>query len=138
MATDIRLKETELQAVTDQLVESYSACGRLHHLGHEPLPSREAVADILADMFEVIYPGYGRRQNLNVGNIAYYVGRKKIPFAAGYRAASVVAGNLSDMPTGMRMATVAAWLKSIVDSTNMPMARVHGYNWSKCEMLPTI
>jgi serine O-acetyltransferase len=74
MATDIRLKETELQAVTDQLVESYSACGRLHHLGHEPLPSREAVADILADLSEVIYPGYGRRQNLHVGNIAYYVG----------------------------------------------------------------
>lgn len=74
MATDIRLKETELQAVTDQLAESYSACGRLHHLGHEPLPSREAVADILADLFEVIYPGYGRRQNLHAGNIAYYVG----------------------------------------------------------------
>jgi serine O-acetyltransferase len=74
MATDIRLKETELQAVTDQLVDSYSACGRLHHLGHEPLPSREAVADILADLSEVIYPGYGRRQNLHVGNIAYYVG----------------------------------------------------------------
>ena len=74
MATDIRLKETELQTVTDQLVDSYSACGRLHHLGHEPLPSREAVADILADLGEVIYPGYGRRQNLHVGNIAYYVG----------------------------------------------------------------
>ncbi len=59
MATDVRLKETELQAVTDQLVESYSACGRLHHLGHEPLPSREAVADILADLFEVMQHGRG-------------------------------------------------------------------------------
>jgi serine O-acetyltransferase len=74
MATDVRLKETELQAVTEQLVESYSDCGRLHHLGHEPLPSREAVADILADLTDVIYPGYGRRQNLHAGNIAYYVG----------------------------------------------------------------
>lgn len=74
MATDIRLKETELQAVTDQLVESYTACGRLHHLGHDPLPSRDAVAGILADLCEVLFPGYGRRQNLHVGNIAYYVG----------------------------------------------------------------
>jgi serine O-acetyltransferase len=74
MATDIRLKETELQTVTDQLVESYTVCGRLHHLGHEPLPSRDAVADILADLYEIIFPGYGRRQNLHVGNIAYYVG----------------------------------------------------------------
>ena len=74
MATDIRLKETELQTVTDQLVESYTACGRLHHLGHDPLPSRDAVAAILADLCEVLFPGYGRRQSLHVGNIAYYVG----------------------------------------------------------------
>jgi serine O-acetyltransferase len=74
MATDIRLKETELQAVTEQLVDSYSACGRLHHLGHEPLPSRDAVADILADLAEVLYPGYGKRQTLHAGNIVYHVG----------------------------------------------------------------
>ena len=74
MATDIRLKETELQSVTEQLVDSYSVCGRLHHLGHEPLPSRDAVADILADLNEVLYPGYGRRQTLHAGNIVYHVG----------------------------------------------------------------
>lgn len=74
MATDLRLKETELQSVTDQLVDSYSACGRLHHLGHEPLPSRDAVAGILADLSEVLYPGYGRKQNLHPGNIGYHVG----------------------------------------------------------------
>ena len=32
------------------------------------------VADILADLCEVLYPGYGRRQNLHSGNIGYYVG----------------------------------------------------------------
>lgn len=74
MATDIRLKETELQTVTDDLVDSYTDCGRLHHLGHEPLPSRDAIADILADLYEVLYPGYGRRQNLHAGNIQYHVG----------------------------------------------------------------
>jgi serine O-acetyltransferase len=74
MATDLRLKETELQSVTDQLVESYSACGRLHHLGHEPLPSRETVTRILDDLNELIFPGYGHRQNLNMGNITYHVG----------------------------------------------------------------
>lgn len=74
MATDFRLKETELQTVTELLVESYSTCGRLHHLGHEPLPSRDAVAEILDRLREVLYPGYGRRQTLHHGNIAYYVG----------------------------------------------------------------
>jgi len=73
MATDIRLRE-ELPAITDQLVETYTECSRLNHLAHEPLPSRDAVAEIVADLYEVLYPGYGRRQNLHIGNIGYYVG----------------------------------------------------------------
>jgi serine O-acetyltransferase len=59
MATDIRLKD-ELPAITDQLVETYTECSRLNHLAHEPLPSRDAVADIAADLYEVMYPGDGR------------------------------------------------------------------------------
>jgi serine O-acetyltransferase len=74
MTTQTRLSEPALQAVTDQLVESYSACGRLHHLGHRPLPSREAVAGILADLWAVLFPGYGRHQDLHPGNIVYHVG----------------------------------------------------------------
>src|SRR5215212_2464292 len=73
MATDIRLKE-ELPGITDALVDTYTECSRLNHLAHEPLPSREAVAEIVSDLIEVLYPGYGRRQNLHIGNIAYYVG----------------------------------------------------------------
>lgn len=73
MATDIRLKE-ELPTITDQLVDTYTECSRLNHLGHEPLPSRDAVADLVADLYEVLYPGYGKRQNLHLGNIGYYVG----------------------------------------------------------------
>ena len=73
MATDVRLKD-ELPAITDQLVETYTECSRLNHLAHEPLPSRDAVADIVGDLFEVLYPGYGKRQNLHIGNIGYYVG----------------------------------------------------------------
>ncbi|QEL14213.1 serine O-acetyltransferase EpsC [Limnoglobus roseus] len=74
MATDLRVKETELQTVTEQLVDSYTACSRLNHLGHEPLPSREAVAEIISDLQEILYPGYGKRQNLHIGNITFYVG----------------------------------------------------------------
>ncbi len=73
MATDIRLKE-ELPAITDQLVDTYTECSRLNHLAHEPLPNRDSVADIVADLYEVLYPGYGKRQNLHMGNIGYYVG----------------------------------------------------------------
>ena len=73
MATDIRLKE-ELPTITDLLVETYTECSRLNHLAHEPLPSRDAVAEIVSDLYEVLYPGYGKRQNLHIGNISYYVG----------------------------------------------------------------
>jgi serine O-acetyltransferase len=72
MATDIHLKES-LPEITEALVATYTECG-IHHLGHKPLPSREAIAHILADLFEVLFPGYGRRQNLHIGNVEYHVG----------------------------------------------------------------
>ena len=74
MATDIRLKET-LPALTDRIVATYEECGAIHHLGHSPLPSYcgSGVA-IIKDLHEIMYPGYGRRQNLHMSNVAYHVG----------------------------------------------------------------
>ena len=73
MATDLRLKGT-LPALTDRIVATYEECGGLHHLGHSPLPSYREVVEILADLREILYPGYGRRHNLHLGNVAYHVG----------------------------------------------------------------
>jgi serine O-acetyltransferase len=73
MATDIRLKET-LPEITEALVATYTECSRINHLAHKPLPSREAVVDILADLMDILYPGFGRRQNLHMGNVEYHVG----------------------------------------------------------------
>ena len=56
------------------LVATYTECSRINHLGHKPLPSREAIVDILADLLDILYPGYGRRQNLHIGNVEYHVG----------------------------------------------------------------
>jgi serine O-acetyltransferase len=72
-ATDAKLKDP-LSAITERIVETYEECGAIHHLGHTPLPSYREVVDILADLHEVLYPGYGRRQNLHMGNVAYHVG----------------------------------------------------------------
>ena len=74
MPAELLPAEPDLHAVTNALVESYSHCGRLHHLGHQPLPNRGVVVDILDDLHEVLFPGYGRRQNLHAGNIGLYVG----------------------------------------------------------------
>jgi serine O-acetyltransferase len=73
MATDIRLKEG-LPEITEAIVATYTECSRTSHLGHKPLPSREAVVEILRDLLDILYPGYWRRQNLHIGNVEYHVG----------------------------------------------------------------
>jgi serine O-acetyltransferase len=73
MATDIRLKEA-LPEITEAVVATYTECNHTCHLGHKPLPSREAVAEILTDLLDILYPGYTRRQNLHIGNVEYHVG----------------------------------------------------------------
>jgi serine O-acetyltransferase len=73
MATDLKITEP-LSFLTQRIVETYEECGAIHHLGHSPLPSYREVVDILADLREILYPGFGRRQNLHLGNVAYHVG----------------------------------------------------------------
>jgi serine O-acetyltransferase len=73
MATDLRLKES-LPELTEAVVATYTECGRTSHLGHRPLPSRDAIADLLADLLDILYPGIWRRQNLHIGNVEYHVG----------------------------------------------------------------
>jgi serine O-acetyltransferase len=73
MATDIRLKEM-LPEITEAIVATYSECSHTNHLGHKPLPSREVIADIVADLFDILFPGFARRQNLHMGNVEYHVG----------------------------------------------------------------
>src|SRR5262245_14014994 len=73
MATDIRLKEG-LHEITEALVATYTECQHINHLGHKPLPNREVTTDILADLMDILYPGFVRRQNLHIGNVEYHVG----------------------------------------------------------------
>ena len=73
MATDLRLKEA-LPEITEAVVATYTECRHINHLGHRPLPNREVIVEILADLMEILYPGYARRQNLHMGNVEYHVG----------------------------------------------------------------
>lgn len=74
MATDIRLKETFLPSLTEQIVATYAECGAIHHLDHCPLPSRDAIVQTIDDLYELLYPGFGRRQNLHMSNVEYHAG----------------------------------------------------------------
>lgn len=73
MATDPRRKEA-LSELTDRIIQTYYEIGSINHLGHCPLPSTDVVHEIAADLKEVLFPGYRRRQNLHAGNVAYYIG----------------------------------------------------------------
>ena len=73
MATDIRLMEA-LPEITEAVVATYVECNRTSHLGHKPLPSRDAVVEIIEDFLDILYPGIWRRQNLHMGNVEYHVG----------------------------------------------------------------
>jgi serine O-acetyltransferase len=73
MATDVRLKEA-LPEITEAVVATYTECSRTSHLGHKPLPSREAIVEVLCDLLDILYPGYWRRQNLHLGNVEYHIG----------------------------------------------------------------
>lgn len=74
MATDPRRKEALLSELTDRIIQTYYEIGSINHLGHCALPSNEVVVEIAADLKEVLFPGYRRRQNLHAGNVGYYVG----------------------------------------------------------------
>ncbi|MEO0531401.1 MAG: serine O-acetyltransferase [Planctomycetota bacterium] len=74
MATDPRIKDSDLPALTDRLVATYDSVGTLHHLDHCPLPKYCDVVSATQDLMEILYPGYRQREGLHRGNIGYYVG----------------------------------------------------------------
>ena len=73
MASDFRLKD-QLPELTKRIVATYTPDDGMNHLGHCPLPSYEAVVEVLVDLKDVLYPGYRRRVGLHAGNIEYHVG----------------------------------------------------------------
>ncbi len=66
----------EIPAVVDQLVSSCSRNDCFDHVGPEPIPSREAVIDILHTASHILYPGYFIRTRLDQVNVGYYFGQE--------------------------------------------------------------
>ncbi len=66
--------KNRLPELADRIVATYTQVGKIHHLGHSSLPSREAIVAAIELLKEILYPGYGHRQNLNLRNVGFYVG----------------------------------------------------------------
>jgi serine O-acetyltransferase len=73
MASDFRLKE-QLPTLTERIVKTYAEVGKIHHLGHCPLPKYEEIISATEALKEILYPGYRRRERLHIGNVTYHVG----------------------------------------------------------------
>ena len=66
----------EIPGVVDQLVLSCSRENCFDHVGPEPIPSRDAVIDIVQRICRILYPGYFIRTRLEQFNLSYYFGQE--------------------------------------------------------------
>ena len=62
--------------IVDELVHSCENQENFDHVGPEPIPSRDAVIDIIQKTFRLVYPGYFIRFRLDEVNLRYYLGEE--------------------------------------------------------------
>jgi serine O-acetyltransferase len=74
--TVARRYREEIPDVVDQLVSSCSRNDCFDHVGPEPIPSREAVIDILHRASRILYPGYFIPTRVDHVNVGYYFGQE--------------------------------------------------------------
>ncbi len=74
--TVARRYRQEIPMVVDQLVSSCNRLDCFDHVGPEPIPSREAVIDILHRASRILYPGYFIHTRIDQVNVGYYFGQE--------------------------------------------------------------
>lgn len=70
----------EIPAIVDQMVRSCRREDCFNHVGPEPLPSREAVIDIISRSCRLLFPGYFNRNRVDEVNLGYYFGQEAVAF----------------------------------------------------------
>ncbi len=66
----------EIPDIVSALVDSCSVEGCFDHVGPEPIPSRDAVVDIINRICRILYPGYFIRRRVDRINVGYYFGQE--------------------------------------------------------------
>ena len=64
-----------LERLSEDLLESYLGDERARRISRRYLPSREAIAEILEGVLDLMYPGYFGRQDLNSENLGAHTAR---------------------------------------------------------------
>jgi serine O-acetyltransferase len=66
--------ESLMKSLAGSLAQAFDECPGVAHLDRHPLPNREAVAGIVDDLQELLFPGFGRRQHLERSTLEFYLG----------------------------------------------------------------
>ncbi len=74
-----RLRE-DLPSIVGQIVSSCERGECFDHVGPEPIPSREAVIEIVQRALRLLFPGYFMRTRLDRVNLEYYLGQEATSF----------------------------------------------------------
>jgi len=73
IAHDLRAR---IPSLVDRIVSRYDKDGRFHHIGPEPIPSRQAIIDIIYKTVPILFPGFFSEKRLDDVNARYYLGEE--------------------------------------------------------------
>lgn len=65
----------QLPDIVEEIIQGCEQNTCPHHIAYEPIPSREAVIEIIYQLREVLFPGYFTREKLDPVNLKYSMGR---------------------------------------------------------------
>jgi serine O-acetyltransferase len=71
-----KLHRESIPAIVSELVLSCNRENCFDHVGPEPIPSRDAVIDIVQRICRILYPGYFVRTRIDEFNLNYYFGQE--------------------------------------------------------------
>ena len=76
------VKETRREEIPQIVQELAASCGEgcFEHISPEPIPSREAVVDLIHRALRLLYPGYFVSARLDRVNLGYYLGQEAVEF----------------------------------------------------------
>jgi serine O-acetyltransferase len=65
---------SRLPEIVESIVQSCEGPDSIDHIDAALIPSRQSVIEILEDLFDLLYPGYFGRQELDRSNLGFHIG----------------------------------------------------------------
>src|SRR4030067_3386355 len=79
VSSENRYRE-EIPGIVDELVMICNRGQCFDHISPEPIPSREAIINIIKRAMRILYPGYFMHSRAGKGNLQYYFRREGMGF----------------------------------------------------------